>query len=356
MPSFSRSAIRVAWTFNIRGSDIPHTPVALAFAIVPVTGKPELFIAPEKLEPAVRAHLETFAKISAPEALAAAAESAARGRQARAARSQHRQLLACPRARRRQAHRARARSVAGAEGHARTLPRSKAHALHTCATASPLRVSSPGSTRAAADGRARRDRGGAPLEGFRRATSQLREICFDTISGSGPNGAIVHYRVDEATNRKLRAGELFLIDSGAQYLDGTTDITRTVAIGKPTNEMRERFTLVLKGHIAIASAGSPRARAASISTPSRAARCGSTASTTITAPATASAAISPCTRGRSRSRSAGMAVAGARHDLLQRARLLQGGRLRHPHRESRPRHRADESAAAPTARSWASRR
>ena len=96
------------------------------------------------------------------------------------------------------------------------------------------------------------------LEGFRRATNQLREISFDTISGSGPNGAIVHYRVSEATNRKLRAGELFLIDSGAQYLDGTTDITRTVAIGKPTNEMRERFTLVLKGHIAVASARFPK--------------------------------------------------------------------------------------------------
>ena len=74
----------------------------------------------------------------------------------------------------------------------------------------------------------------------------------------GPNGAIVHYRVSEATNRKLRPGELFLIDSGAQYLDGTTDITRTVAIGKPTAEMRQRFTLVLKGHIAVASARFPK--------------------------------------------------------------------------------------------------
>jgi Xaa-Pro aminopeptidase len=96
------------------------------------------------------------------------------------------------------------------------------------------------------------------LDGFRRATNQLREISFDTISGSGPNGAIVHYRVSEATNRKLKPGELFLIDSGAQYLDGTTDITRTVAVGKPTEEMRERFTLVLKGHIAVASARFPK--------------------------------------------------------------------------------------------------
>jgi Xaa-Pro aminopeptidase len=96
------------------------------------------------------------------------------------------------------------------------------------------------------------------LESERRATNQLREISFDTISGSGSNGAIVHYRVNEATNRKLRTGELFLIDSGGQYLDGTTDITRTVAIGKPTKEMHMRFTLVLQGHIAIATALFPK--------------------------------------------------------------------------------------------------
>jgi Xaa-Pro aminopeptidase len=92
-----------------------------------------------------------------------------------------------------------------------------------------------------------------------RAGSQaLKEISFDTISGSGPNGAIVHYRVTEATNRRLNAGELFLLDSGAQYLDGTTDITRTIAVGEPSEEMRERFTLVLKGHIAIATARFPK--------------------------------------------------------------------------------------------------
>src|SRR5690606_32608663 len=78
-----------------------------------------------------------------------------------------------------------------------------------------------------------------------------------TISGSGPNGAIVHYRVTPETDRKLDPGELYLVDSGAQYLDGTTDVTRTVAIGAPTAEMRERFTRVLKGHIAIATAVFP---------------------------------------------------------------------------------------------------
>ena len=95
------------------------------------------------------------------------------------------------------------------------------------------------------------------LEDFRRESGLLRDVSFPTISGSGPNGAIVHYRVTRATDRKARHGELFLIDSGAQYADGTTDITRTVAIGTPTDEMRDRFTRVLKGHIAIARAVFP---------------------------------------------------------------------------------------------------
>src|SRR5262249_13662786 len=79
------------------------------------------------------------------------------------------------------------------------------------------------------------------LEEIRAGTQALKEISFDTISGSGPNGAIVHYRVNTATNRALKPGELYLVDSGAQYLDGTTDVTRTVAIGMPTREMQERF-------------------------------------------------------------------------------------------------------------------
>src|SRR5205085_359747 len=97
----------------------------------------------------------------------------------------------------------------------------------------------------------------AALETFRRDTGLLKELSFPTISGSGPNGAIVHYRVTRATNRAISAGELFLVDSGAQYEDGTTDITRTIAVGTPAPEMRERFTRVLKGHIAIARAVFP---------------------------------------------------------------------------------------------------
>jgi Xaa-Pro aminopeptidase len=94
----------------------------------------------------------------------------------------------------------------------------------------------------------------AALESFRRDTGALKDISFPSIAGAGPNGAIVHYRVTRATNRAINDGDLFLIDSGAQYEDGTTDITRTLIVGEPTAEMRDRFTRVLKGHIAIATA------------------------------------------------------------------------------------------------------
>ncbi len=96
------------------------------------------------------------------------------------------------------------------------------------------------------------------LEALRRENPELRDLSFDSISGAGPNGAIVHYRSSEKTNRKLEKGTLYLIDSGGQYVDGTTDITRTVPIGEPTAEMRDRFTRVLKGHIAIATAVFPK--------------------------------------------------------------------------------------------------
>lgn len=95
------------------------------------------------------------------------------------------------------------------------------------------------------------------LESFRKAEKMYREPSFATIAGSGPNGAIVHYRATEASNRQAKNGELFLLDSGAQYDDGTTDVTRTMAIGEPSDEMRRNFTLVLKGHIALAKATFP---------------------------------------------------------------------------------------------------
>ncbi len=96
------------------------------------------------------------------------------------------------------------------------------------------------------------------LQGFREDTGKLKDLSFDTISAFGPNGASPHYKVEDASSLPITAGSLYLVDSGGQYLDGTTDVTRTVAIGTPTDEMRNRFTLVLKGHIALASAVFPR--------------------------------------------------------------------------------------------------
>jgi Xaa-Pro aminopeptidase len=96
------------------------------------------------------------------------------------------------------------------------------------------------------------------LEGFRAETGALKDVSFPSISGAGPNAAIPHYRVTRSSNRPIAANQIFLIDSGAQYEDGTTDITRTVIVGEPTAEMKDRFTRVLKGHIAIARSVFPK--------------------------------------------------------------------------------------------------
>lgn len=247
----------IAWLLNIRGADIAHNPVPLAFAIVPAVGKPELFIDPEKVGAEAKAHLAPVARVSKPAALeeriAALGKAGKRvrldpataafwffrrlkGGKARIARAADPCLL--PKARK------NAAEIKGARA---------AHKRDGAAMVRFLawldREASSGSVDEIAAAR--------QLETLRSETQALKEISFDTISGSGPNGAIVHYRVTTATNRQLRPGELYLVDSGAQYLDGTTDVTRTVAIGKPTHEMRSRFSLVLKGHIAIATARFP---------------------------------------------------------------------------------------------------
>ena len=139
----------------------------------------------------------------------------------------------------------------------------------------------------------------AALETFRRETGLLKELSFPTISGAGPNGAIVHYRVTRATNRTISAGELFLLDSGAQYEDGTTDITRTIAVGTPTRrDARPLHPRAQGPHRDRARGVSRTAPPARSSIRSRASLSGPPASTSITAPATASAATSRCTRAR----------------------------------------------------------
>jgi Xaa-Pro aminopeptidase len=246
----------IAWLFNIRGSDIAHNPVALAFAIVPATGKAELYIDPAKVSKEVRRELEAFAKIHSPAKLKdRIAELKASGRRVRLdpetaafalARGLGPQCMVAapdpvllPKA---------IKNTAEIDGARRAHVRDGVAVVRFLAwlddRTHPGRLDEISAVR--------------KLEEMRAAGGELKEISFATISGSGPNGAIVHYRVNESTNRILHKGELFLLDSGAQYADGTTDITRTLAIGTPNAEMRERFTLVLKGHIAIATARFPK--------------------------------------------------------------------------------------------------
>ena len=246
----------IAWLLNMRGADIGHVPVALAFAIVPEKGKPELFVDPKKIGANVKGHLEAVAKLYAPGDLktrvAALKNAGKRVRvdEASAAWWFKRALG----------------GVALARGQDPCLlPKAKknavelegARAAHVRDGAAMVRFLA-WLDRVAPDGRLDEIGAVRQLEACRQATGALKDLSFDTISGSGPNGAIVHYRVTEATNRTLKPGELFLVDSGGQYVDGTTDITRTVAIGTPSTEMQERFTLVLKGMIAVSLAKFPK--------------------------------------------------------------------------------------------------
>jgi Xaa-Pro aminopeptidase len=246
----------ISWLFNIRGSDIGHNPVVLAFAIVPAKGKPELFVDTAKLDAGARAHLTRYCKISSPARFAA---------QLKALKDAGKRVRVDPET--------AAWAIARHLGGRKKITEGTDPCLAPKAAKTPAEIAG---TKAAhiRDGAAmarflawldrEAPKGGIDeiaavrqLEAFRAKTGDLRDLSFDTISGSGPNGAIVHYRVTTATNRRLNAGELFLVDSGGQYADGTTDVTRTVAIGKPTAEMRQRYTLVLKGHIAISTARFP---------------------------------------------------------------------------------------------------
>lgn len=248
----------IAWLLNIRGSDVMHVPLPLSFAIVPEKGKPELFVDPKKIGANVKGHLEAAVKLYAPKELAARVEVLkAAGKRVRVDESTaawwfKRKLGAT------------GKSLARAQDPC-LLPKAKknavelkgARAAHVRDGAAMVRFLA-WLDRTAAGGGLDEIACAKHLEDFRRETGALKDISFDTISGAGPNGAIVHYRVTEKTNRALKPGELFLVDSGGQYVDGTTDITRTVAIGTPAREMQERFTLVLKGMIAVSLARFPK--------------------------------------------------------------------------------------------------
>ncbi|HEY1796270.1 MAG TPA: aminopeptidase P family protein [Stellaceae bacterium] len=246
----------IAWLLNIRGGDVPHTPLPLSFAILRADASVTLFIDRRKLVPGIERHLGNGVSIEAPERLGPVLDALAKEGRV-------------------QADPATASSwvfdrlgAAGAIIHRVAdpclLPKSCKNPVELDGTRAAHRRDGAAVTkflawlaREAPHGELHEIAASDRLEAFRRAGEHFRDLSFPTISGAGPNGAIVHYRASPETEKRLEPGNLYLLDSGAQYLDGTTDITRTIAIGDPTPEMRDRFTRVLKGHIALATARFP---------------------------------------------------------------------------------------------------
>jgi Xaa-Pro aminopeptidase len=247
----------VAWTFNVRGADVERTPVALSFAVLHKDATADLYVAPGKVDDAVRQHLGNGVRLYDRKDFAPALE-AMRGK--RIAVDPDRAVSAI----------FGALKTGGAEiveardptilpkaiknpveqgGHRAAQKRDGAalsRFLHWLSVEAPTGKLTEMS---AAD----------RLRAFRADTGLLIDLSFDTISGAGPNGAVVHYRVSEETNRPIEPNSIYLVDSGAQYRDGTTDVTRTIWVGpgEPSDEMKDRFTRVLKGHIALATAVFP---------------------------------------------------------------------------------------------------
>ncbi|MGZ3364533.1 MAG: aminopeptidase P family protein [Caulobacteraceae bacterium] len=240
----------IAWLFNVRGGDVIRSPLPLAQSIMMADGSAQLFLDPAKVTPDLPAWLGNQVTLQPPDALPSVLKEL-KGLKVLVDPAQSSAWFFDT------LQAAGAEVVRGADPTA--LPRAcknateiegarKAHARDGAALsrflhwlASEAQETLPDEITVV-----------KTLEGFREATGALKDLSFDTIAGAGPNGAIVHYRPVERLNRKLERNSLLLVDSGAQYLDGTTDVTRTVAIGQPSQEMRERFTLVLKGHLALA--------------------------------------------------------------------------------------------------------
>jgi Xaa-Pro aminopeptidase len=247
----------VAWAFNIRGRDVAYTPLPLAFALIPKQGKPRLYADPAKLGPDVRSYLRDLADALEPARLEA--DLVALGKAGKHilfdAASAPVKLTRLPKE-------AGGEAQIGADPIALMKARKNkieiegaqhAQLRDGVALLRFLRWFSSDAPK----GKLTEIDAAQALETFRRKSPLLKDLSFPTISAAGPNSAIPHYRVTVASNRKIKKG-IFLIDSGAQYEDGTTDVTRTLAVGEPTREMRDRFTRVLKGHIAIARAVFPK--------------------------------------------------------------------------------------------------
>jgi Xaa-Pro aminopeptidase len=248
----------ICWLFNMRGRDVPNTPFVLGFSIVPRSGLPTLYLDAAKITRDVVSALDGIAQVAEATTLSAALEHLGADhknvlidpqsapvavadtlRNAGASLIEKRDPVLGPKSRKNDAELAGMREAHKLDGVA------LAKFLHWFDTEAPKgELTEIGIVTA--------------LESFRREDDTCVDASFDTISGAGPNGAIVHYRVTTKTDRRLNAGELMLVDSGAQYLSGTTDITRTLFTGSATAEEKDRYTRVLKGMIAISTARFPR--------------------------------------------------------------------------------------------------
>ena len=245
----------IAWLLNIRGRDVSRTPVALAFAIVHADASVDLFTAPGKLTDEVRAHLGEEVRPAPREDFAAALGGFAGKRVAVDPALAVAAIFA-------------ALTAGGAtvvEARDPTLvAKAVKNPVELAGTAAAHRRDGAALTRflhwfdgEAVKGGLTELSAAARLRQFRDQTNVLEDLSFDTISGAGPNAAIPHYRVSEASDRAIVNDSIYLVDSGGQYRDGTTDVTRTLVVGTPTAEMKDRFTRVLKGHIALATAVFP---------------------------------------------------------------------------------------------------
>jgi Xaa-Pro aminopeptidase len=247
----------IAWLLNVRGGDVPYTPIALAFAILRDDGNVDLFADRRKIVAETMAHLGNGVSIHDPDRLGEALDGLGRDKAAIRVDGDGAPAWVWNRL-----------EAAGAEPTKGQDPCLLPKACKNGTELSGMRAAHrrDGAAMAAflrwlegeaAGGNVSELQAIEKLEEFRGLDGRHRGASFETIAGTGPNGAIVHYRCTPETDRRLQTGSLFLLDSGAQYIDGTTDVTRTLAIGTPSAEMRRNFTLVLKGHIALARAVFP---------------------------------------------------------------------------------------------------
>jgi Xaa-Pro aminopeptidase len=248
----------LAWLLNLRGADVPRTPLPLGFAVLHKDGTVDLFMEPLKLVRELPQHLGNGVAVASPEGFGPALDCLGLAKRRVLVDRGSAGVWVVDRLKN-----AGADLVMGEDPCA--MQKACKNRVELDGTRAAHRRDGAAVTRflawlakSAGSGKISEMEAAEKLAGFRRQNENFRDLSFDTISGAGPNGAVVHYRANARTNRLITPGELYLVDSGGQYLDGTTDITRTVAIGTPPDEARDRFTRVLKGHIALGAARFPR--------------------------------------------------------------------------------------------------